>query len=381
MAQIRYFPGQNGLPIRQNAVPKYAPEEQPSRDAEKFCIYNLTRQRFVETNVEAADGSDAGVETRLWGVGAGYGTALWIAPFREISPTSVRFPLDLIILNGDFVVAETVESFPVAAVGTSGATAASLVVLPADSLARGEIRVGDRLMISSPEEMKQYLQRLQQSAAKPREAAAPPSEDAGEARLEQPTRAEAAKGEVVKDEPPLDVVNDDANRSSQPARPEVSSRLPEATEPAAEPSQQPQPWKKEEPKNWFMRLLVGESQDPRKLSRHALPGLVAYFFTGGTPKEQAVRDISGSGLYIITSERWYIGTVVRITLTDRRSPTAERSITVNAKVVRLGSDGVGLEFVLAGDGRRHGKSFELADQSNGVDAAQVEEFLRKYQGK
>jgi len=43
-----------------------------------------------------------------------------------------------------------------------------------------------------------------------------------------------------------------------------------------------------------------------------------------------------------------------MTLTDRREPTVERSITVNACVVRWGNDGVGLQFVLqtAGIGAR-----------------------------
>jgi hypothetical protein len=148
------------------------------------------------------------------------------------------------------------------------------------------------------------------------------------------------------------------------------------------PSTGSQPWKKEPgPKNWFLRLLVGEPPDPRATSREALPGLIAYFFTGGTPVEHAVRDISESGLYILTAERWYKGTVVRLTLADRHHPTFERSITVNAKVVRSGRDGVGLEFILAGDERRHGRAFELTDQTNGVDRKQVEEFLQNYRAQ
>jgi hypothetical protein len=148
------------------------------------------------------------------------------------------------------------------------------------------------------------------------------------------------------------------------------------------PPGSPQPWKKEPgPRNWFLRLLVGEPPDPRGTSREALPGLIAYFFTGGTPVAHAVQDISESGLYIITKERWYKGTVVRITLTDRRNPIFERSITVNAKVVRWGRDGAGLEFILAGDERRHGKAFELTDQSNGVDAQQIAEFLQNYRAQ
>ena len=92
----------------------------------------------------------------------------------------------------------------------------------------------------------------------------------------------------------------------------------------------------------------------------------------------AVRDISLTGMYIVTSERWYPGTVVQVSLTDRHQPTIERSITVNARAVRWGSDGVGLEFVLDTKKRRRGKASELQEQTNGVEMAQVEEFLRNF---
>jgi hypothetical protein len=59
-----------------------------------------------------------------------------------------------------------------------------------------------------------------------------------------------------------------------------------------------------------------------------------------------VKDISLTGMYVVTSERWYPGTMVRMTLTDRHEPTIERSITLNATVMRWGNDGVGLRFVL-----------------------------------
>jgi hypothetical protein len=105
-----------------------------------------------------------------------------------------------------------------------------------------------------------------------------------------------------------------------------------------------------------------------------LLGLAAYFWTGGAPLEHAVRDISPSGIYVLTDERWYPGTVVRMTLTDRREPTAERSITVNASVRRWGNDGVGLQFVMQDDG--HGLLADGAVQ--GVDKEQIEQFLQQF---
>ncbi len=61
-----------------------------------------------------------------------------------------------------------------------------------------------------------------------------------------------------------------------------------------------------------------------------------------------------------TTERWYIGTILQVTLdvdcpkgSHGRTPAPEDSITVWAKVVRHCSDGVGLNFVFAKRARRN----------------------------
>ncbi len=61
-----------------------------------------------------------------------------------------------------------------------------------------------------------------------------------------------------------------------------------------------------------------------------------------------IRDISSSGLYVVTEERWYPGTLVLMTLqrNDLGEEIAERSIAVQSRAVRWGPDGVGLQFVL-----------------------------------
>src|SRR5260370_7169724 len=61
-----------------------------------------------------------------------------------------------------------------------------------------------------------------------------------------------------------------------------------------------------------------------------------------------MRDISSTGLYLLTEERWYPGTVVMISLqrADAADTDLDRSIRVKAKVVRLGKDGVGLELIM-----------------------------------
>ena len=81
-------------------------------------------------------------------------------------------------------------------------------------------------------------------------------------------------------------------------------------------------------------------------------------------------------MYVFTEERWYLGTVIRVTLTDRRNPSAERSFTANAKVVRWGNDGVGLQFLLSTRKARRDKGAADADSVDDITIAQVEQFLK-----
>jgi hypothetical protein len=130
--------------------------------------------------------------------------------------------------------------------------------------------------------------------------------------------------------------------------------------------------------SWFQRLFSNDPPEPRKEPRESLSWLVAYFFTGGSPVPQAVRDVSAIGLYIFTEERWYVGTVVRLTLTDRRRPSSDRSITLNAKVVRYENDGVGLDFVL--QDRKdvsHDTDPEIDGMHENVTKAQLQQFLKR----
>ena len=110
---------------------------------------------------------------------------------------------------------------------------------------------------------------------------------------------------------------------------------------------------------WLEQL---QFRDRRRATRQESPDLVAHYWDGAAPLPHRIRDISSTGLYLLTEERWYPGTLVRLLL--QRGGVAEtdpdRSITVNAKVVRSGSDGVGLALVL------------LESQARGAQAARVD---------
>lgn len=98
--------------------------------------------------------------------------------------------------------------------------------------------------------------------------------------------------------------------------------------------------------SWFEELM---SHDKRRSPRYLAPRLIAYYWDGGAPKAHAIRDISFTGLYLLTEQRWYPGSVVTMTLQSTEKPEHgdKRSIAVRVKAIRQGEDGMGFAFMLA----------------------------------
>jgi nucleoid-associated protein YgaU len=99
-------------------------------------------------------------------------------------------------------------------------------------------------------------------------------------------------------------------------------------------------------KRWLNPVETVAS-DRRRAHRRYVPGMVAHYYTGGAPKPHEIADISMSGMYILTEDRWMPETMIQMTL---QKPCArgerKQSIMVLSRVVRRGSDGVATEFVM-----------------------------------
>lgn len=98
-------------------------------------------------------------------------------------------------------------------------------------------------------------------------------------------------------------------------------------------------------KNW---LYQQPQKDRRIAPRKRWPHLEACDAEPNTTPH-SVRDISTTGLYLMTEERWPLGTRVRMSLqrTDGLDDASMIPTTVELRVSRWGADGVGLEFVNA----------------------------------
>ena len=170
--------------------------------------------------------------------------------------------------------------------------------------------------------LQEKLERAQQSkpVTPPVAAAVPPQPASAASRSSATSKATAAPG-----------------LRSQPA----SSPVP--AKPKVEP---PASTLRSRFKHWLNP--VSSPSDRRRNSRRYVPGMVAHYFTGGAPKPHDVADISMTGMYLLTDDRWMPGTMIQMTL---QKPCAQgekkQSINVLSRIVRRGSDGVAAEFVMS----------------------------------
>ena len=90
------------------------------------------------------------------------------------------------------------------------------------------------------------------------------------------------------------------------------------------------------------------ANDRRRAVRQPTPELVAYYAEEGDPQMHEIGNISSSGAYLETQERWPPGELVPLIL-QRKGPPEDHSgrrIRVQAGPARWGANGMGMYFVL-----------------------------------
>jgi len=332
----------NGTPGKEGAVVQ--PLETRSMESQTFCAYNQTRECFLGLKVKAGELSSNHVAELMLEKPMKSGEGLWMKPFRGIAATAMPAPLDLIYLDEECRVIDLAESFPTFQVSSSSPRPQSVLALPAHSIYSSQTQSGDQLVLCVAEEMERQLERLTNTR-------------------EEPETVPVITGAALLREKPL--------WSGGPGLLELEDRnghdKPEALQTHSMDLTPPEAKTKGQLRTWIQRWW---SPDPRKAPRIKEPGLAAYYWNGAAPVAHGVRDISSSGLYVVTEERWYPGTLVLMTLqrTDHGEEYAERSIAVQSRAVRWGPDGVGLQFILTDD-------HDLRDgKTTMMDAASREEF-------
>jgi hypothetical protein len=92
-----------------------------------------------------------------------------------------------------------------------------------------------------------------------------------------------------------------------------------------------------------VRAGILEHRRDRRLSAQQIH---ASYSAGAKPIPARVKNISSTGIYLLTSERWPPGTYVDLSLRRRSALEDEQppSVHLRARIVRIGLDGVGLVF-------------------------------------
>jgi hypothetical protein len=125
----------------------------------------------------------------------------------------------------------------------------------------------------------------------------------------------------------------------------------------------------------FLRWLFPDVNQ-RRAKRYPTPGVVAYYWTGGTPYSYHVGDMSATGLFLLTKERWAPGTLIQMTLQkqDGRISNSDSSICVLTEVVRWGENGAGFNFILSD----YENVFDYGVMpGESIDRKSIERFLNK----
>jgi uncharacterized protein len=287
-------------------------------ESRKYCVYNQTRESFLSLGVVMADSAAMQLKALLDDFSAKPDAGLWLSPFRGIPATKGLSPVDLIYLDVDNRVIQAIESFPNYAIEPTREQPASALMLAGHTVFSSQTQPGDTMLICYADEMEK---RLGSSGGGGRTSA----------QAARTGRSSSSQTLVV--EPPPEVDRPTELLAAHQRLIEKEAAEAEASSPSNV--------------SWFMRFLRWLSTDRRASKRHPLPGLVAYYWTGGAPQAFHIADISNVGIYLLTDERWFPGTLILMTLqrTNTDGDDPDDFISVLTKVIRWGSEGVGLTFV------------------------------------
>lgn len=194
--------------------------------------------------------------------------------------------------------------------------------------------------------LQEKVQRVQQSRP------APPAQTAHEALIASAQKSIGSAPARPSSPVPQPSATEPASVPIKPAVPNTPAAPVLKSKPAPLPSAPAKPKAEPSPgglRSKFKQWLnpVSSASDRRRAARRYVPGMVAHYFTGGAPKPKDVADISMSGMYLLTDDRWMPGTMIQMTL---QKPCAygekKQSMNVLSRIVRRGSDGVAIEFIM-----------------------------------
>jgi hypothetical protein len=274
-----------------------------AKQNEEYRVFNRSRESFLSLEVTIFDSTTEPLKKLFDYLAAGSDISLWLKPYRGI-PTSQGAKLfDLVYLDQQGLVTQEIEPYPNPELKVSELQPASALLLPAHTVFASRIRPGDLLEIRGSDELNRMLEALSNSTGG--DLGGLPPSSARPHRMPPPSMLQKTHG----------------SESRSGKKSQLGVRI----------------------KRWFF----ADPGNDQRSNRRALPGLIAYHWSGGTPQPYHLGNISETGFYLLTDERPYPGTLILMTLQKTSSAAEEHgnSVAVYSKVIRWGPDGVGFRFV------------------------------------
>ena len=113
-------------------------------------------------------------------------------------------------------------------------------------------------------------------------------------------------------------------------------------------------------RSWLTQSFSEQPRQKKRAPRHVDPGVNAFYWDGGAPSARQLKDISMTGAYLYTSDRWYLGTLIELMLqsaSEAGEGGSKKDLSVLCRVTRHGADGLGVKFLMPTD--LHRKKVEL----------------------
>jgi hypothetical protein len=323
-------------------------------EQDKFCAYNQTRECFLGLEVSVSDISFEELGSLLSDIEFKSGEGIWLTPFRGIPNVGVRVPLDIIFLDENCRVIDVVESFPSLRYNTSSSRIASVLILPPHSIYLSQTQPSDQMLICKANDMECNLERFSNSGS---------------------VSTVLQSGVCIKEKP---ILNLSEGLLASAGKLELGSQRSEKVQVMSRKESSNNTSKSR--KSWWERIWA---PDPRKSERESIPGLIAYYWNGSAPEAHAVKNISTKGLYLVTDERWYPGTLITMTLqfTSPDESREEYSVSIACKSIWWGESGVGVEFVLRDETTLSAEQNATLPTTDRKELDQFLQVLRRYKAE
>ena len=115
----------------------------------RTCAYNRTRQAYLATDLEVADTHWSRLRGLMGTDASNFpaGKGLWIVPCRGVHTLGMRFPIDVVYLNGDRVIVHIQEQLRPWRLAALRLNAATVLELPSSVVRQTGTIVGDKIDI------------------------------------------------------------------------------------------------------------------------------------------------------------------------------------------------------------------------------------------